>query len=53
MAELRISAGTFKIAAGIYLIVVAMLSATIGGYMAGGLRSASSIIDDSIRVEWA
>jgi hypothetical protein len=34
-----ISAGTFKIAVGIYLIVVAMLSSTIGGYMAGRLRT--------------
>jgi hypothetical protein len=34
-----ISAGTFKIAAGIYLIVVAMLSSTIGGYVAGRLRT--------------
>jgi len=34
-----ISAGTFKIAAGIYLIVVAMVASTIGGYMAGRLRS--------------
>jgi hypothetical protein len=33
------SAGTFKIAAGIYLIVVAMLSSTIGGYIAGRLRT--------------
>ena len=34
-----VSAGTFKIAAGIYLIVVAMLSSTIGGYVAGRLRT--------------
>ena len=34
-----ISAGTFKIASGIYLIVVAMLSSTIGGYIAGRLRT--------------
>ncbi len=34
-----ISATTFKIAAGIYLIVVAMLSSTIGGYIAGRLRT--------------
>jgi hypothetical protein len=34
-----VSATTFKIAAGIYLIVVAMLSSTIGGYMAGRLRT--------------
>ena len=34
-----ISAGTFKIAAGVYLIVAAMLSSTIGGYIAGRLRT--------------
>ena len=34
-----ISAETFKVAAGIYLIVVAMLASTIGGYVAGRLRT--------------
>ncbi|HET7021177.1 MAG TPA: hypothetical protein VFI58_10720 [Xanthobacteraceae bacterium] len=34
-----ISGETFKIAAGIYLIVVAMLASTIGGYVAGRLRT--------------
>jgi hypothetical protein len=34
-----ISASTFTIGAGIYLIVIAMLSSTIGGYLAGRLRS--------------
>src|SRR6266446_1691292 len=34
-----ISSATFSIAAGIYLIVVAMLSSTIGGYVAGRLRT--------------
>lgn len=34
-----ISATTFTIAAGVYFIVVAMLSSTIGGYIAGRLRS--------------
>lgn len=34
-----ISSETFKIGAGIYLIVVAMLSSTIGGYVAGRLRT--------------
>jgi hypothetical protein len=34
-----VSATTFHIAAGIYLIVVAMLSSTIGGYIAGRLRT--------------
>jgi hypothetical protein len=33
------SATTFTLAAGIYLIVVAMLSSTIGGYIAGRMRS--------------
>lgn len=34
-----ISSGTFKIATGIYLIVVAILASTIGGYVAGRLRT--------------
>jgi hypothetical protein len=34
-----ISSTTFTIAAGIYLIVVAMIPSTIGGYIAGRLRS--------------
>lgn len=34
-----ISASTFSISAGIYLIVIAMLSSTIGGYLAGRLRA--------------
>ena len=34
-----ISSTTFTIAGGVYLIVVAMLSSTIGGYLAGRLRS--------------
>jgi hypothetical protein len=34
-----VSATTFTVAAGIYLFVVAMLSSTIGGYLAGRLRS--------------
>jgi len=33
------SAGTFKLATGVYLIVVSMLSSTIGGYIAGRLRT--------------
>lgn len=33
------SATTFKISTGIYLIVVAMLSSSIGGYLAGRLRT--------------
>lgn len=35
-----VSATTFKIATGIYLIVIAMISSSIGGYLAGRLRSA-------------
>jgi hypothetical protein len=34
-----VSATTFKIATGIYLIVMAMLSSTVGGYIAGRLRT--------------
>ena len=38
-ADQGISATSFSVAAGIYLIVVAMIPATIGGYLAGRLRS--------------
>jgi hypothetical protein len=38
-ADSGVSATTFTIAAGIYLIVVAMIPSTIGGYLAGRLRS--------------
>lgn len=34
-----VSAGTFHVASGIYLVVVAMLSSTVGGYIAGRLRT--------------
>jgi hypothetical protein len=34
-----VSATTFEIATGIYLIVIAMLSSTVGGYIAGRLRT--------------
>jgi hypothetical protein len=34
-----VSAATFEIGTGLYLIVVAMLSSTIGGYIAGRLRT--------------
>jgi hypothetical protein len=34
-----VSAGTFQVASGIYLVVVAMLASTVGGYMAGRLRT--------------
>lgn len=38
-ASSGVSATTFNIAAGIYLIVIAMLASTIGGYVAGRLRT--------------
>jgi hypothetical protein len=34
-----LSVGAFKIATGLYLIVAAMLTSTVGGYLAGRLRS--------------
>src|ERR1700761_3820158 len=34
-----VSATTFKIGTGLFMIVVAMLSSSIGGYLAGRLRS--------------
>src|ERR1022692_767962 len=34
-----VSATTFKIGTGLYLVVIAMLSSSIGGYIAGPLRS--------------
>src|ERR1700739_4493063 len=34
-----VSATTFKIGTGLYLIVIAMLSSSIGGYLAGRLRT--------------
>ncbi len=34
-----VSAGAFKLATGVYLIIVSMLSSTIGGYLAGRLRT--------------
>ena len=34
-----VSASTFEIGTGLYLIVVAMLASTIGGYVAGRLRT--------------
>jgi hypothetical protein len=34
-----LSAGAFKITAGVYLVLAAMISSTIGGYMAGRLRT--------------
>ena len=38
-ANSGVSAGTFSVGTGLYLIVVAMLSSTIGGYLAGRLRT--------------
>jgi hypothetical protein len=34
-----VSASTFKIGTGLYLVVIAMLSSSVGGYIAGRLRS--------------
>jgi len=34
-----VSSTTFQVGAGIYLVVVAMLASTVGGYLAGRLRS--------------
>src|SRR6202167_1283308 len=34
-----VSATTFKIGTGLYLVVVAMLSSSVGGYIAGRLRT--------------
>lgn len=36
-----VSAGTFKIGAGIYLIIVAVMSSAVGGYLAARLRTRS------------
>ncbi len=44
-----ISGTTFTIAAGVYLIVVAMVSSTIGGYLAGRLRSQWNTVHDHER----
>ena len=39
LAGSGVSAGTFKIGTGLYLIVIAMISSSIGGYLAGRLRA--------------
>jgi len=44
-----VSGTTFTIAAGVYLVVVAMLSSTIGGYLAGRLRSQWKTVHDHER----
>jgi hypothetical protein len=38
-ADAGVSATTFKIGTGLYLIVIAMMSSSIGGYIAGRLRT--------------
>src|ERR1022692_3718092 len=38
-ADSGVSAATFSLGAGLFLIVVAMLSSTIGGFIAGRLRT--------------
>jgi hypothetical protein len=38
-SETGVSAPIFSLAAGLYLIVVAMIASTVGGYLAGRLRS--------------
>ncbi|MEA2980958.1 MAG: hypothetical protein QOF09_2781 [Alphaproteobacteria bacterium] len=38
-ADQGVSSTTFAVGAGIYLVVVAMLSSTVGGYLAGRLRN--------------
>jgi hypothetical protein len=48
-ANSGISATTFSVGTGIYLIVIAMLSSTVGGYIAGRLRTRwSSVEDDEV-----
>ena len=44
-----VSATTFKIGTGLYLIVIAMIASSIGGYLAGRLRSGwSGVHDDEV-----
>jgi hypothetical protein len=38
-SDAGVSAGTFKLATGVYLIIVSMLASTVGGYIAGRLRT--------------
>jgi hypothetical protein len=38
-ADQGVSATTFKVGAGVYIVCVAMLSSTVGGYLAGRLRA--------------
>jgi hypothetical protein len=44
-----VSATTFTVAAGVYLFVVAMLSSTVGGYIAGRLRSRWQTVNEHER----
>ena len=44
-----VSASTFTITAGLYLIAVAMLASTVGGYLAGRLRSQWSTVHEHER----
>ena len=44
-----VSGTTFTVAAGVYLFVVAMLSSTIGGYLAGRLRSRWQTVNEHER----
>jgi hypothetical protein len=39
VGQFGVSASTFQIGTGLYLIVVAMLASTVGGYIAGRLRT--------------
>jgi hypothetical protein len=39
-ADHGVSATTFKVGAGVYLVAIAMLSGTIGGYISGRMRAA-------------
>jgi hypothetical protein len=45
-ADQGVSSTTFHVGAGIYLIVVAMLASTIGGYLAGRLRARWSTVHE-------
>ena len=41
-----VSATTFKIGTGVYLVAVAMLASTVGGYLAGRLRTKWVAVND-------
>jgi hypothetical protein len=43
-ANSGVSATTFSVGTGLYLIVVAMLSSTVGGYLAGRLRTRWTVV---------